>query len=172
MTSSHAPAVAPTSSRWTTGAAITWPVPFAAASSAGSAWRRSPICTTSGTHTCCSTLHTCVWSFKCRCLTLCILLPLSLHQSIWLHLLGQEAVEQEEEDFVAVGNSDRSSGWHHSHRRHRCSRHGHRHPSLRRAQGEKPAEIWMRSLFFRFLLFCARSASLWRKFLHSAFNLN
>ena len=48
MTSSPVLAAAPTSSRWTMAAAITWPAPSAAASSAGSAWRRSPTCTTSG----------------------------------------------------------------------------------------------------------------------------
>lgn len=49
MTSSLALAAAPTLSKWTMGAVITWPVPCAAANSAGSAWRRSPTCTTSGT---------------------------------------------------------------------------------------------------------------------------
>ncbi|XP_029919465.1 LOW QUALITY PROTEIN: E3 ubiquitin-protein ligase RNF19B [Myripristis murdjan] len=47
---------------------------------------------------------------------------------------GQEAVEQEEEDLVAAGHADWSSGWHHPHRRHRRARHGHRHPRLRGAQ--------------------------------------
>ena len=49
-------------------------------------------------------------------------------------------MEQEEEDFVAAGHSDRSSGRHHPHRRHRCPRHGHRHPRLRRPQGETRVE--------------------------------
>lgn len=48
-TSSPALAAAPTSSRWTTAAATTWPAPSAAASSAGSAWKRSQTCITSGT---------------------------------------------------------------------------------------------------------------------------
>lgn len=38
----------PTSSRWTTAAAITWPAPSAAASSAGCAWRKYQTCTTWG----------------------------------------------------------------------------------------------------------------------------
>lgn len=49
MTSSLALAVAPTLSKWTMAAVITWPVLSVAVSSAGSAWRRSPTCTTSGT---------------------------------------------------------------------------------------------------------------------------
>lgn len=49
MTSSPALAVAPTLSKWTMAAVITWPVLSVAVNSAGSAWRRSPTCTTSGT---------------------------------------------------------------------------------------------------------------------------
>ena len=67
--------------------------------------------------------------------SLCV--SLRHHQSIWLYLLGEEALEQEEEDSVAAGHPDRSAGRHHPHRRHRRPRHGHRHPCLRRPQGEK-----------------------------------
>lgn len=49
MTSSLALGVAPTLSKWMMGAVITWPVLSVAVNSAGSAWRRSPTCTTSGT---------------------------------------------------------------------------------------------------------------------------
>lgn len=48
MTSSPALDVVPTSSRWMMGAVIIWPVLSVAVNSAGSAWRRSLTCTTSG----------------------------------------------------------------------------------------------------------------------------
>lgn len=49
MTSNRALAVVPISSRWMMEAVITWLVPSVAANSAGSVWRRSLTCTTSGT---------------------------------------------------------------------------------------------------------------------------
>lgn len=36
-------------------------------------------------------------------------------QSVRLHILGQEAVESQEEDPLAVGNVGRCSCWHQSH---------------------------------------------------------
>ncbi|XP_061520568.1 E3 ubiquitin-protein ligase RNF19B isoform X3 [Phycodurus eques] len=56
-------------------------------------------------------------------------------QPVRLHLLGQEAVEQEEEDSVAAGHAHRRPRGHHAHRRRGRARHAHRHPRLRRAQG-------------------------------------
>ncbi|XP_061520569.1 E3 ubiquitin-protein ligase RNF19B isoform X4 [Phycodurus eques] len=55
-------------------------------------------------------------------------------QPVRLHLLGQEAVEQEEEDSVAAGHAHRRPRGHHAHRRRGRARHAHRHPRLRRAQ--------------------------------------
>lgn len=145
MTSSPALAVAPTSSKWTTAAVITWPAPSAAASSAGSAWKRSLTCTTWGSL---PTTHRQSFLFGVFAHLLC-----PAHQPFRLHVLGEETVEQEEEDLVAAGDSDRSSGRHHSHRWHRRSRHGHRDTGLRRPQGE-PATISM--FFVRFLGFFCR----------------
>lgn len=66
MTSSLALAVVPISSRWTMEAVITWPVPSVAVNSAGSAWRRYPTCTTSGTRVI-PLFQEDVFRFSCKC---------------------------------------------------------------------------------------------------------
>ena len=58
-------------------------------------------------------------------------------QSLRLHVLGQEAVEQEEEDPVAAGHPGGGSRGDHPHRRHRRPRHDHRHSRLGRQKGKE-----------------------------------
>lgn len=83
------------------------------------------------------TLHTSSGFLSCASVDSSLVFLLLSFQSFWLYVLGEEALEQEEEDPVAAGNPDRRPGGHHPHRRHRRSRHGHRHSRLHRPQGEK-----------------------------------
>ncbi len=58
-----------------------------------------------------------------------------LLQSVWLHVLGEEAVVAQEEDPVAAGHAGRGARRSRTRRRHRRPRHGHRNPRLGRQEG-------------------------------------
>lgn len=58
------------------------------------------------------------------------------HQSFRLHLLGEEALEQEEKDPLAARHAGGSARGHRPDCRHRRARHDHRHPGLRGQEGE------------------------------------
>lgn len=61
--------------------------------------------------------------------------------------MGQETLEQEEEDPVAARHAGRGACGHRPHRRHRHPRHDHRHPRLRGQKGEPQRERQRRSDF-------------------------
>ena len=77
-------------------------------------------------------------------------------QSLRLYLLGQEAVEQEEEDPVAAGHAGGRPRGHRPHRRHRHPRHDPRDPRLRGEEGEvlPPWCLTIKYVWFIVRIFC------------------
>lgn len=163
MTSSHVRVALLTSSRWMTGAVTTWPALSVAVSSAGSAWKRSQTCTTWGKYFTQNpqilqnipmqqilggsilsglssvSVHLCwSWSFMAvqpfHISSHLALLPLS--QSIRLYFLGEEAMEQEEENPLAAGNTCGRSCWNSTHCRHCYTCNDYRHPCICGKEGE------------------------------------
>lgn len=62
--------------------------------------------------------------------------PSPLYQSVRLYFLGKEAMEQEEEDSLATGNTGGGPCWHCTHRRHSYPCNDNRHPRLCGTEGE------------------------------------
>jgi hypothetical protein len=65
----------------------------------------------------------------------------ALPEPVGLHLLGQEAVEPQEEDPVAAGHPDWRARGHRPHRRRRHPRPPHRPAHLVRPQSPRPLQV-------------------------------
>lgn len=70
---------------------------------------------------------------------------LTLPQSLRLYFLGEEAMEQEEEDPLAVGNSCGCSRWHRTHCWHRYPCHDYWHSCICGEEGTSMRPTYLKS---------------------------